>query len=117
MGCVHAISALESTWYMRNMLLRDSDWAAMAHSLEIRLLLVDLELTRAQAPLMQQSFRPDKKLMAKTAWAGAPPATIINRPKTGFSVPVRQWLMAGGHAGERGHRAWARVVYLKVQQS
>lgn len=31
-----AISALESTWYMRNMLLRDSDWAGMAHSLEIR---------------------------------------------------------------------------------
>lgn len=111
-----AISALESTWYMRNMLLRDSDWAGMAHSLEIRVPLVDLLLTRALLPLMREYHRPDKQLMAKTAWAGAPPETIINRPKTGFSVPVRQWLMVGGHTGERGHRAWARAVYRKVQQ-
>ena len=32
------VAALESTWYMRNQLLRDSDWAGMAHSLEIRVL-------------------------------------------------------------------------------
>jgi len=111
-----AISALESTWYMRNMLLRDSDWAAMAHSLEIRVPLVDLELTRALAPLMQNKFRPDKKLMARCTWAGAPPEQIINRSKTGFSIPVRQWLLAGADSGERGHRAWAKVVYRKVQQ-
>ena len=30
------VSALELTWYMRNQLLRDADWAGMAHSLEIR---------------------------------------------------------------------------------
>ena len=30
------VAALESTWYMRNQLLRDSDWAGMAHSLEIQ---------------------------------------------------------------------------------
>ena len=39
------VSALEMTWYMRNQLLRDSDWAGMAHSLEIRVPLVDLTLT------------------------------------------------------------------------
>lgn len=112
-----AISALESTWYMRNMLLRDSDWAAMAHSLEIRVPLVDLDLTRTLAPLMQRCPRPDKRMMAKTAWSGTPPDKIVNRPKTGFSIPVRQWLMqGGGHAGERGHRDWAKIVYREVQQ-
>ena len=110
-----AISALESVWYMRNMLLRDSDWAAMAHSLEIRVPLVDMELTMALAPLMQQSVRPDKKLMAQCAWAGVPPEAIINHPKTGFSIPVRQWLLEGAGSGERGHRAWAKVVYRAVQ--
>ena len=29
------MSALEINWYMRNQLLRDSDWASMAHSLEL----------------------------------------------------------------------------------
>jgi len=111
-----AISALESCWYMRNMLLRDSDWAGMAHSLEIRVPLVDLELTRALAPLMQQYPRPDKRLMAECAWPGGPPGTILNRAKTGFSIPVRQWLMAEAHTGERGHRAWARVVYREAQR-
>jgi len=33
-------------WYMRQQLLRDADWADMAHSLEIRVPLVDLELLR-----------------------------------------------------------------------
>ena len=28
------VSALEMSWYMRNQLLRDSDWASMAHSLK-----------------------------------------------------------------------------------
>ena len=112
-----AISALESTWYMRNMLLRDSDWAAMAHSLEIRVPLVDLKLTKALAPLMRQQFRPDKRLMAQCAWAGAPPETIINRPKTGFSVPVRRWLLSGANAGERGNRSWAKVVYRELLKS
>jgi asparagine synthase (glutamine-hydrolysing) len=96
-----AISALESTWYMRNMLLRDSDWAGMAHSLEIRVPLVDLDLTRALAPLMQQYPMPDKRLMAETAWAGAPPEKIINRPKTCFSIPVRQWLLEEAGSSER----------------
>ena len=110
-----AISALESTWYMRNMLLRDSDWAGMAHSIEIRVPLVDLKLTRALAPLMRQCSKPDKRMMAESAWSGEVPKPLFNRPKTGFSVPVRQWLMAGSDTGERGYRAWAKVVYRAFQ--
>ena len=39
------ITALESAWYLRNQLLRDADWAGMAHSLEIRTPLVELPPT------------------------------------------------------------------------
>ena len=46
------VSALELSWYMRNQLLRDSDWAGMAHSLEIRVPFVDAELFRRLAPLL-----------------------------------------------------------------
>ena len=36
--------ALETKWYLQNRLLRDTDWASMAHSLEVRTPLVDKEV-------------------------------------------------------------------------
>ena len=41
------VSALEMQWYMKNQLLRDTDWASMAHSLEVRVPLVDVTLLQA----------------------------------------------------------------------
>jgi len=104
------VSALEMTWYMRNQLLRDADWAGMAHSLEIRVPLVDVELMRRLAPLLTETF-PDKQDMARSPHQPLPPQ-ILNRRKTGFSVPVREWLMLddGRQGGERGLRGWARRV-------
>src|SRR5665647_1920952 len=40
------VSALEARWYMRNQLLRDTDWASMTHSVEVRVPLVDWALWR-----------------------------------------------------------------------
>jgi asparagine synthase (glutamine-hydrolysing) len=47
---VAPVCLLESAHYMRNQLLRDADWAGMAHSLEIRLPLVDFTLLGALDP-------------------------------------------------------------------
>ena len=44
------VSMLEACWYMRNQLLRDADWASMAHGLELRVPLVDVPLWRAVVP-------------------------------------------------------------------
>src|SRR5260221_12582560 len=60
------VSALELSWYMQNQLLRDTDWAGMAHSVEIRVPFVDVELFRAVAPLMP-SARGTKTHMPRTA--------------------------------------------------
>ena len=49
------LTALESAWYMQNQLLRDSDWAGMAHSLEIRVPLLDIALLQAIAPMISRS--------------------------------------------------------------
>jgi asparagine synthase (glutamine-hydrolysing) len=115
------VSALEMNWYMRNQLLRDADWAGMAHSLEIRVPLVDLALLKAVAPTLAAN-PPSKREMADASQKKLPPE-ILNRPKTGFRVPVRDWLMeaksevrgqrseAGGQSHERGLRGWARQVY------
>jgi asparagine synthase (glutamine-hydrolysing) len=109
-----AISALEMSWYMRNQLLRDSDWAGMAHSLEIRVPFVDLDLLRATAPWF--AAYPDLR-KAELAAVAAPdlPQSVLARPKTGFSVPVRDWIRPAGHTSqERGLRGWAKLVHAHV---
>ncbi|MDA8155228.1 MAG: asparagine synthase (glutamine-hydrolyzing) [Actinomycetota bacterium] len=106
------VSALELQWYMRNQLLRDTDWAGMAHSLEVRTPLVDLEFLRAVAPMLASANRPAKRDFSLTPEKPLP-QPVLNRGKTGFAVPVRQWLAhnESGRAGERGLRDWARHVY------
>ncbi len=103
------VSALEIGWYMKNQLLRDADWAGMAHSLEIRVPLVDIALFRALAPMLCAAHPPAKRDMALTPRRPLPRA-VLDRPKTGFAVPVREWLHGGG-GGERGLRGWAREIY------
>ena len=106
------VTALESCHYMRSQLLRDSDWASMAHSLELRVPLVDWELLQRLAPLAAAC--PDRVDKAALARAARPqlPASIADRPKTGFTTPVRDWLAASGESpGGRGLRGWAQHVY------
>ncbi len=110
------LTALESAWYMQNQLLRDSDWAGMAHSLEIRVPLVDIALLRALAPMINGARPPGKADMAASP-AQALPEAVLNRKKTGFSVPVRDWLGADEPGTqERGLRGWARIVHGRLWQ-
>jgi asparagine synthase (glutamine-hydrolysing) len=104
------VSALELSWYMRNQLLRDSDWAGMAHSLEIRVPFVDATLFRKLAPLLAAEKPPGKKDMADTLKTKLP-EPVLNRAKTGFVVPVREWLLGESGAAPRGLRGWAQGVY------
>ena len=98
------VTALETACYMRNQLLRDSDWAGMAHSLEIRTPLVDVDLFRATLPLIMGDHPPGKADMAAAAFPPLP-AAILTRPKTGFFVPVAQWM------GETSLHNWAKGVH------
>ena len=86
------VAYLEATRYMRNQLLRDTDWASMAHSLEVRTPMVDVALHRALAPMLSQFQNGAGK-----RWiAGSPiqplPEHIWKRAKTGFATPVAAWL-------------------------
>lgn len=101
------IAALEMCWYMRNQLLRDTDWAGMAHSLEIRVPLIDLPSLRRLAPLFAGGEHPSRRDMAATL-AQPLPAGVLDRQKSGFSIPVRDWF---GGGAERGLRGWARQLY------
>jgi ADP-heptose:LPS heptosyltransferase len=104
------VSALEVQWYMRNQLLRDSDWAGMAHSLEIRVPYVDPTLFRATLPRLVGGDRIGKRDIA--VQVPGLPQEVITRNKTGFLVPVQQWCTSVSEAGDhaRGLRGWARIV-------
>lgn len=106
-----AVSALEVTQYMRNMLLRDSDWAGMAHSLEIRVPLVDVAFLKSVAGLLRHKAWNYKKLVAQCAWDGHPPEEIIGRSKTGFAVPIAEWLVPDAGTVGSWRRAWLKEVY------
>ena len=100
------VAALESSLYLRNQLLRDMDWASMAHSLEVRVPLVDAHLLRKLAPVLVSRRERGKQLLAAAPRPPLPPA-VRHRRKTGFTLPIKEWF----NYGEPGKRGWARRVY------
>jgi asparagine synthase (glutamine-hydrolysing) len=103
------VATLEASLYMRNQLLRDTDWASMAHSLEVRVPLVDATLLRALAPISSKlQTKPVKRWLAASPAVSLPRA-VLNRAKTGFSTPVQTWLQQD----ERLHQ-WRRVPSFTV---
>ena len=107
------VHVLETALYMRNQLLRDSDWASMACSVELRVPLVD---ARLHGQLAARGFEPARG-QGKAAFvrAAAPelPEALFDRPKTGFYIPVQEWLdpaSARLRAGDRSRHLALRVL-------
>jgi asparagine synthase (glutamine-hydrolysing) len=103
------VAALESSLYLRNQLLRDMDWASMAHSLEVRVPLVDAHLLRKLAPVLVSRRERGKQLLADAPRPPLPDAVRARR-KTGFTLPINEWLREEGRV-EHGKRSWARKVF------
>lgn len=106
------VMAAEIREYLQPCLLRDADWAGMAHSVEIRTPYVDAFLFRQVAPLIKSvSVPPSKRDLAASSPVPLP-TSLIGRQKTGFNVPVRKWLAARPSQGAqaRGLRSWAAFV-------
>jgi asparagine synthase (glutamine-hydrolysing) len=108
-----AIHVLESFLYMRNQLLRDSDWASMAHSLELRVPLVDVRLQEAVAAAGFEPARSRGKAALLREIAPDLPAEIFARPKSGFAIPVANW-MAGLEETKLTAGGSSRVLALRV---
>ncbi len=116
------VATLESSLYMRNQLLRDTDWASMAHGLEVRVPLVDATLLERIVALGE----PPQSIAPKSLLAQAPrrplPDAVVRRSKTGFVAPTHAWMAAdskgqsrsasGGDRSRKGidSRIWAQRV-------
>jgi asparagine synthase (glutamine-hydrolysing) len=121
-----AIGLLESTHYLRNQLLRDCDWASMAHSLELRTPLVDAALLATLGPFVSGFARGVGKAMLARSPRRHLPRSVLHRPKTGFSLPMSKWLSptTDGSAGAETMvtapaapwaRRWARMVAGRIR--
>jgi asparagine synthase (glutamine-hydrolysing) len=91
---VNRVSYLEARCYMLNTLLRDSDFMSMAHSLEVRVPLIDHQLARALFAVpgsWKLDARTPKPLLVR-ALGGQLPDEIVHRPKRGFTLPFEHWL-------------------------
>jgi asparagine synthase (glutamine-hydrolysing) len=95
---------LDARVYMLDQLLRDSDATSMAHSLELRVPLVDLRIVefarscddryklRSDGGASGQYDSSGAKRVLIRAMSDVLPAQIVNRPKRGFSLPHKHWM-------------------------
>ncbi|MBF0155441.1 MAG: asparagine synthase (glutamine-hydrolyzing) [Magnetococcales bacterium] len=119
------VATMEGSLYMRNQLLRDTDWASMAHSLEVRVPLVDTELIRSLAPLLLKGLDSSGKRLLAAAPHPPVPASIVDKPKTGFIVPFAAWMqeMLPDYRRRRYHQwsfkggHWSRRWAVRVGRS
>ncbi len=89
------ISRAELRVYMQQQLLRDTDAMSMAHSLEVRVPLIDCQLVEMVLRLPEQVKRTgsDPKPMLRRAMGDLLPAAIAQRKdKRGFTFPFQRWL-------------------------
>jgi asparagine synthase (glutamine-hydrolysing) len=98
---VNAVSLCELRGYMTNTLLRDTDCMSMAHSLEVRVPFVDVEVVRFALGLpgawKMNGGRP--KPLLQDALGDLLPQEVTHRPKMGFTLPFEDW-MQGRLRGE-----------------
>lgn len=84
-------------YYFPDDVLYKLDRAAMAHSLETRIPLLDRDLIEFAWTLPQDFKYKDqtsKRILRDLLYRHVPKA-MLERPKQGFYVPIRKWLMEG----------------------
>lgn len=93
-----AISTLELAQYASNKLLVDGDVMSMAHGLELRFPLLDVDLIRSVLGTPQglkvAQGRPAGK-PALTSSVAQFPTDLMKRRKQGFTLPLEQWMRRG----------------------
>jgi asparagine synthase (glutamine-hydrolysing) len=89
-----AVSCLEARTYLVNTLLRDTDSVSMAHSLEVRVPLLDHVLveTVAQLPESAKRRRGQNKALLVESLRSILPKEVLGQRKRTFTFPWERWL-------------------------
>jgi asparagine synthase (glutamine-hydrolysing) len=120
---IAGISYLESSRYLRNQLLRDSDWASMAHSVELRTPFVDITLLNNIAPHISKFTNGvGKKILAENLYTEINKSLLFKK-KNGFGMPIHNWMeeknyfnnkLTNSQVSETGSRNWARFIASRL---
>jgi len=86
-----AIMYLEIKHYLCSKLLRDSDWASMNHSIEMRTPFVDWFFFKKLLPILKSNIKINKQSLLK-CYINKVPKELFDRRKTGFVIPHRKYL-------------------------
>jgi asparagine synthase (glutamine-hydrolysing) len=80
--------------YLADNILTKVDRMSMAVSLETRVPLLDHRIVEfsLNLPSHLKLYRGQTKVILRRAMAGRLPKAILNRPKQGFSIPLKHWL-------------------------
>ena len=124
---VHAVSLLESRFYLGNTLLPVGDITGMAHGLEIRVPMLDrpmldLALSLPGAVKLPAGFA--NKAVLRAAFPDLLRPALLRQAKRGFVIPVRRWmrgalrpLCESALADVKNHPAFDPVAVEAVWQS
>ncbi|CAN2049924.1 asparagine synthase (glutamine-hydrolysing) [Candidatus Magnetomoraceae bacterium gMMP-1] len=94
LSSIQKISKAEIDNYMLNTLLRDNDVLSMAHSLEVRPILLDHKLVEL-AFIIQDDYKVRNgrlKAVLVDATKDMIPSEVWQRSKTGFEMPFADWM-------------------------
>jgi asparagine synthase (glutamine-hydrolysing) len=91
---IDRILMLEQRHFLADHNLNYTDKTSMAAGVEVRVPLLDREMVTlaASIPTAAKMRGGEPKALFRAALAGLVPEEILNRPKTGFGVPLRHWL-------------------------
>jgi len=82
---------LEIKHYLCSKLLRDSNWASMNHSIEMRTPFVDWFFFKKLLPILKSNIKINKQSLLK-CYINKVPKELFDRRKTGFVIPHRKYL-------------------------
>jgi asparagine synthase (glutamine-hydrolysing) len=90
---LHAISLVELSSIAAERLLRDTDAASMAASLEVRVPLLDHVLVETTAGIdaVRRFSPPRRKQLLRDVALGRLDPAVFDRPKSGFVLPIDTW--------------------------
>ena len=96
---VNTVSRLELQGYMANTLLRDTDAMSMAHSLEVRVPFVDVNVVNYALSLpgewkLDHRHHDVPKPLLADAVADLLPRDFLRRRKMGFTLPLEKWMQS-----------------------
>lgn len=89
----------ETCTYLAHTLLPDNDMTSMAHSLELRVPLVDVELFKLAGrmpPRSKLSLAGGKRVLREAFQDLLPPWIYHDRKKKGFTLPLMKWMRQAG---------------------